>query len=249
MCKRFVGLVLVLVIFASIITIEELTASVWDWDPEISNVTEEEFWQNWEVSIRQLQALHWEFEPPSSIAFTPPDFYAGVHIDADGLLVINIVESRQDQARSYTSIRSLLDTGVQYRYVEFSLAELRTAQSAMWEVIDERRVPRNERRRRGDWCRYTNYIADNVSMGYVCAMSNRSIVGLNDYDDVMIARFRRYVYDAPMVMFEQQGFLYMNGQGSILFSVIILVAIFMVIVIGVIIVIRRRMFKPPARVD
>jgi len=249
MCKRFVSLALVLVIFTFIFTTEELRASIWDWDPEISNVTEEEFWINRELAVRQLQALHREFEPPSNNAFIPPDFYGGVHIDADGLLVINIVESRLDQAHSYVSIRNLLDAGVRYRYVEFSLAELRTARSAIWEVIDEGRVPRNERRRRGDWCRYTNYIADNVSRGYICAMRNRSIVGLNEYDDVMIARFRRYVHDAPMVMFEQQGFLYMNGQGTILFSVIILAAVFMTIVIGVIIFIRRRRRKRLMRVD
>jgi len=219
-------------------------AAPW-WDADIIGVTEEEYRINQAEASLQIRAMYQGFVRANlarSISYIYPDFYAGLSLDTHGRLVIFIVEPSLEQARNHSSIGSLLEAGVQYTLVEFSYAELREAEAAMWDVVGERLVSRHERRLLRDWCRYTNYIRDNMTWGYVSLEHNRSVIGLYRYDEEMIARFRKYVYEAPMIMFVQGSWLSLSGgKGTILPTVVIVVLLAAVIVVVVIIIRKHKM--------
>ena len=208
-----------LAILASVFATDKLAA--W-WDPDISSITEEEYWLNREEASRYIHAIYLGFEPSVTGTSIYPDFFAGFTFDADGRLVLPIVESGLEQARNHVSIGRLLEAGVQYRLVEFSFAELLATQNRMWNV-----------ERHG--CRYMS----NVTHGFPCATRNRAVIGLYRYNDAMIAGFRRYVYDSPMIAFEQGSWISLNGQGSIWPMLAMVSSVFAIIAMFAILVKRR----------
>jgi len=245
MLKRVACLVLALVIITGVFATEALAASTWGWtwwDADTSSVTIEEFARNRLVADNQVRTIHQGFERASIGYYIFPDFYAGPALDADGRLVIAIVASGLEEARAHVSIGPLLEAGVQYKLVEFSLAELFAEQSVVREARRERIVPTNQQRWwRLNWCRYAN----NATFEDICAANNRVAVRLHIYNDAMVAGFRRYVYDSPMIMFEQGSWICLGGgQGTIMFAVIgaaVLPAIAAAAVIVIVIKRRRRL--------
>lgn len=227
MYKRIAGLFFTLVILANIFTTKELNASIFDWDANTSSVTEEEFHLNREEASNQIQAMYRGFERPENWIQIYPDFYAGPTLDADGRLIISIIYSGIEKALRHDSIGPLLEAGVQYRFVEFSLTQLQAMQASMWEGACEGNVTARQRRRCCNRCRYES----NVTWGYICTTYNRVVVGLYRYNDSMIAGYRRYVYDSPMLMFEQGAWLSLSGGEGTLTLTVFGGAILLVIVV------------------
>jgi len=262
MFKKIAGLVLALVILAGVFTADVVAASWWDawWDADTSNVTNEEYVLNRRVASHQISDIYRGFERErrevdvfyilngvehtrtrSVMSYIFPDFYAGPSFDVDGRLVISITESGLEQARNHDSIGLLLEAGIQYMLVEFSYAELLEAQVAMWENSCDERIDAGRRRNRCcNWCVHRS----NMTWGYVCAANNRVVVGLYRYNEAMIAGFRRYVYDSPMIMFVQGNWMCLGGGSGSILPAGIGAVVLLAIVIGVAIVIkRRRAFK------
>jgi len=109
---------------------------------------------------------------------------------------------------------------------EFSLADLYATQAAINEIIEERFVPLVERRGHDAWCVYAN----NFSSSTVCEESGRVIVSLVEYNEDMIAGFRAYVYDSPMVVFIPGDGYASEGQrtaNATIVAIIILAGIFL----------------------
>jgi len=141
-------------------------------------------------------------------AYIAPEFYGGRYVGEGGQIVFLIVESYLETAMAYDSGCPLLTEGINYRFVEFSYAELHAAQHAVWDVRSERFVGLRELPMRIDeLCIYSN----NVSGSGIFTMRNRIVVGLVEYNEDMIAGFRRYVYDSPMIEFEHMGWIYLSG--------------------------------------
>ncbi|MCL2378648.1 MAG: S1 family peptidase [Defluviitaleaceae bacterium] len=136
-----------------------------------------------------------------------PDFYGGSYVGEDGSMVLLIVESRLECAYSHDTIGMLLHAGVNYRLVEFSHSDLFAVQETINEIISERFVVLDERHLRDDWCIYAN----NVPFFFVNVMSNNVMVHLIEYNEDMIAGFRRYVYDSPMLAFGQGAWFTIGG--------------------------------------
>ncbi|MCL2404639.1 MAG: hypothetical protein FWC92_03720 [Defluviitaleaceae bacterium] len=237
MYKRVACLTLVLIILACIVAPTRLAA--WSWDPDTSNVTLGQYKINRTAAFEQRNAMYGGFEHINH-GYIYPDFYAGNHVDVDGLLVISITESSLEQARSHGSIGPLLEAGVQYRFVEFSLTELRAAQGTVWEAARERYIPRRQRLWWRNWCRYSNYIADRITFESVCYTRNRAIVGIYQYDEDMIAGFKRYVFDSPMIIFVPTGRFSLNGSGPAWPGVVAMIVVLLAVFIRAVFTIRRQ---------
>ena len=142
----------------------------------------------------------------------------------------DIVESKFEQAHRHDLIGPLLEAGARYRHAEFSYAELLATQEAIWNS--------HESRYRLYGCIY----AQNISGGYIAPHVNRVVIGIIDYNERMIAGFRRYVYDSPMVLFQQMGPFHLNGRGSMPFATVILTG-FLLITIGIATIIVNKMIQ------
>jgi len=157
------------------------------------------------ISENQRKALEWlelmqeGFEHTRSGDVVFPSFYGGVYLGYDGRPVVLIVESEIQEARGQNHLSEIIADG-NYRFVEYSYAELRETQRVVWDKIIERALI----------CNY----ADNAIMIRVCTMSNRVIVSLIDNNDEMIMGFRLHVYDSLMLDFERRNPISMPGTGD-----------------------------------
>jgi len=191
---------------------------------------------------RQFEFMRDGFERTENGTIIYPDFYGGSYMN-QGRMVILIVESGLEQAKRHSSIGPLLEDGVQYRLVEFSYNALRELQHVIsYRSVDEVRVTLAERNWRNDWCVYRN----NISSIGVMVMDNRVEVRLVHYNEDMVAGFRRYVYDSPMLYLRQGGWLFLGGEPrqatvmtmAVVVSVVIVVAFLLAKALAAIFVVR-----------
>ena len=92
--------------------------------------------------------------------------------------------------------------------VEYSYADLYALQDTISDIIREGLVIISERPLRDDWCIYLN----NAIFASANIMINRVVIRLYEYNEDMIAGFRRYVYDSPMLVFEHGPQIVWGGQ-------------------------------------
>jgi len=167
------------------ITLEELLAI----DAQVDAVHGENFSANQRVARPQLCLIEDGWMRARDGSFMYPDFYGGSGFDYDGKLIIFIVESQLEQAYNHEVIGDLLKAGERYRLVEYSFVELFAVQDAINEIAFGQR----------DWCMYSY----NLAFVSAWVLTNRVVVSLVEYNEDMVAGFRRYVYDSPMLIFEQ----------------------------------------------
>ena len=160
-----------------------------------------------------------------------PDFYGGIHADYDGSPIIFIVESKLEEAYRHDVIGAFLEAGIEYRFVEFSYAELRAAQDTAWRIAGSRMEL------------YGCIYSFNISAGFIDPHANRAVVGIIDDSERMIAGLRRYVYDSPMVVFQQMGPFYMGGRGVLWPSFVILSPLLLSIIAGIIVISINRIIR------
>ena len=173
------------------------------YEPEVC----EQFIANQSVALSQIQALYRDFARNADSDVIYPDFYGGSYLlRDDGRLVVLIVESMYEEARAHGSLGSLLDEGVMYKLVEYSYAELRSLQREIGDKIWGS-CQTGATYGLANHCFY----AANVSGLGVDVESNRTAIHIAEYNDEMIAGFRQYVFDSPMITFSQMGFLYLLG--------------------------------------
>ena len=163
----------------------------------------------------QVRAMLNEFERlpiPESHIHIYPDFFGGFYIGYDGRLTLLIVESMYEHARAHASVGALLGEGVRYRFVPHPYNELFAIREAISDVLHERWVPRSQQRWWRNWCRYSN----NVTLIWIDYRGYIS-VGLYQYNENMVAGFRRYISDSPRIEFSQSDGIRINGQGGWIF--------------------------------
>lgn len=202
-------------------TLEELLVI----DAEKDTIAGEIFSENQRKAMRQHRLLYEEFMRTNDGTIIFPDFYGGSYIDYNGHLVLLIVESYHE-AQTQESVRILIDAGVSYRFVEFSYAELIAAHATIASITSARSQ---------DGCRYSN----NIGHGGNDARINRAVIGLIVYNEEMIAGFRRYVYDSPMITFEPSSWGQTDGHINAPFAIAIAMGIF-TIVCGIMFIPRIR---------
>ena len=181
------------------LTLEELLER----DAEIDAILGENFSVNDRMAWRQFNAIaEGLMEGARGGDAIHPDFYGGSAFDYDGRIVIFIVASRLDEAREHDAIGVLLEEGLRYRIVDYSYTELRATQRAIDAIIGERfNASRSAR------CIYSH----NVSSISAQVLINRVVVTLVEYNENMIAGFRRYVYDSPALIFRQGDHILLGG--------------------------------------
>ena len=167
--------------------------------------------------MSQAEAIYNTFPRTRGGDVIYPDYFGGIYVDNRGFLVVLIVGPALEDYSSRADYLIALGRG-RYRYVEFSLAEL----SAEIEVIDIAMRERAMLR-----CRY----ALNVGFYGIRTDENRISINMVEYNEAMIAGFRQYVYDSPMIIFGQGGFL-MSGPATN-FHIYVLVALMGIAVVMV----------------
>jgi len=175
------------------ITLEELLAR----DAEIDDIHGVGFSANERNAHAQLDLLYEGFEVNCQGEYIYPDFFGGTYIDEFGNLVILIANTGYDRAYAQNILSNQLDSRVNYRFVEFSYNEMR---SAVEYILNSSRDMACADLR-GDACVY----ARNVTGVGIRSSANEITVFLAIYNDYMIEGFRRYVFDSPMISFEQLG--------------------------------------------
>ena len=180
------------------ITVEELLAI----EAEVDAIYGENFSANQREAFHQIGLIDASFSRARDGSVMYPDFFGGVALNYyDASLLIFIVESELEQAYSDNVIGRLLEDGVTYVLVEYSRTELIEGHSTVRDIIDSRRD-----------CVY----ARNVTITSTDPIMNRVVVSIEVYNYDMISGFRRYVYDSPMLAFEQSSFRFdmSDGQGG-----------------------------------
>ena len=201
-------------------------------DAEADITRDEVFFANEREAIRQLEAIRRGHPRAADGSIIYPDFYAGSGLYRDGTIWLFIVEAKLEEALNHDIIGPILTDGAQHVLVEYSYAELRELQRIVFDIISERRTSGGRRN-----CRY----AYNVSLGVVDIRYNRVTIGIVRYNEAMIAGFRRYVYDSPMIMFEQSGRIsHGGGYGRFTFGLMALTMLSIVVIVITVIVVRRR---------
>lgn len=164
---------------------------------EIDAARGEGYSANKRNALELLMLLHDGFATRRDGTVMYPDFYAGTYIDDSGSLVLLIAASHQRSALEHEGGALLIEAGVSYRFVEFSYAELLATSERIMDIRLERAVLSD------DICVY----ASNVTGTGIRTDLNMITVFLLEYNDDMIAGFKRYVYDSPMLMFRQLDFV------------------------------------------
>ena len=172
-------------------------------DAEVDAIHGENFSANEREALSQSESMYEDFMRTRAGDTIFPDFYGGSYIGYDGQLVIHIVNSYVERAHVHDSVGSLLDDGVMYKVVEHSRNDLFAVQDTINDIFYEGLVLVSERASRSDWCIYLN----NMILVSANVMANHVVVRLAEYNYDMVAGFRRYVYDSPMLVFEHGPFI------------------------------------------
>jgi len=159
-------------------------------DAEIDAIHGEGFSANERNAHAQLELLYEIFGTGHRGEIIYPDFFGGTYIDESGNLVVLIVNTNHQRAQAYNAISTQLDPSVIYRFVDFSYNEMLATVEYISSI--RRTMADNE-------CVY----ARNVTAVGVRPFTNQVTVFLQVYNDSMIEGFRQYVYDSPMISFEQ----------------------------------------------
>ena len=173
---------------AMMLTLEELLAI----DAEVDAIYGENFSLNQRKAMRYHELLHSVFMQARDGSTIYPSFYGGSAIDYDGTFIVFVVESALDEAYRHDSMDMIFGSDIRHRLVEFSYAELLAVHEAIACNIHLLSL---------SGCVYSM----NVSSGGVSSRANRVIIGLIEYNEDMIAGFRKHVYDSPMLIFEQRN--------------------------------------------
>jgi len=142
--------------------------------------------------------------PTNRLGYTVfPAAFGGMYINSDGNLVVLFAENVDSEVegghRSDYGFRGVLFQNPQLqRYVEFSYSDLNEVFERLVETLNER----NELAISGRMsiCRYQQ----NITFASVDVQANRVLIGLEVYSEEMIEGFRRYIFDSPMIVFEQR---------------------------------------------
>lgn len=122
-----------------------------------------------------------------------PDFYAGAYIGDDGRLVVlntKPISILSNEKRYETFLSPLSEGLLNYKLAEFSYAELHEARDE-YRILSDARLDVN--------CVY----ALNVVGSGIDYMQNALLIRLEEYCERKIEGFRKYVFDSPMLIFEQ----------------------------------------------
>jgi len=216
MYKKFFSLFLALVLVTSVFVVtviasqnqefsegripvrEELTALDIAVDAEMDTIHGEGFSANHRKASDQVHLLYSGFMTNRLGDVMYPDFFGGQYFDDDGNLIILVVESGLERAYSHEAIGYLLGVGVNYRVVEFSNTELSEISDEIFDIV-------REKARNG--CIY----ALNVSGVGTRVDIGAATIHLVEYNAHMIAGFRKYVYDSPLIVFEQLDRIIIEG--------------------------------------
>jgi len=180
------------------LTLEELAIIDAAADAEVDAQRGEGFSANHHIANEQLVQLYAGFATSRDGTVLYPEFFGGSYISDDGSLVLLIVESSYVRAQRHDAINELLESNVTYRFVEFSYAELRAAANSIFATVLNMS---------DDGCVYAN----NVTGVGLNPSINGVVVYLEVYDRAMIAGFRQYIYDSPLIgMFMQLDGVYLR---------------------------------------
>jgi len=240
MKKKFISLLLVLTIVTSIsVTIaaagqthdepssEEMAAM----DAGVDAIHGENFSISERSASRQLELIQRGFTRTRDGRIIYPDFYAGSAFDYDGMAIIYIVESRFEEAYNHDTVGALLGAGLRYELVEFSYDELLAVAHEISSITLQRYTAYG--------CRYSY----NVTLIFPDIRNNNVTVRIVEYNEDMIEGFRRYIYDAPILVLQQSGRITLGGgQGSVPLTVMMWTGI-LIIVIGIATVIIKKIIK------
>ena len=144
------------------------------------------FTMNYFRSIEIINDLYATFEMNSDGRMVYPDYFGGVYINDDGMMVLLMVEGASSQVDDHI-LRAQRSSGVLVREVPFSLAELRAAMGFLGDFI-----PHN----------LDNPVAANATSWGLSVSGNYVHVDLIEYNEEQVALFRRLVLDAPMLRFQ-----------------------------------------------
>jgi len=222
---RFVIYVIFALPMAVILT-NNVHAAVDEYAPEYNNISPQE-----KEALRQLYSIARRWQ-----RFSHPGFYGGSYLGDDGHAVLHIVESCLEYAKADSFISGLLDDGIRYRLVEYSYRQLSDTLQAVSDAINARTHGLSHDS--GMWCSY----AGNRTILSVNVILNKLEIGLLDYNEVMIAGFRRYVYDSPMISFVQHdGFIF--DMGRRIPVTVLLSWIFIIAFVGIVVIFCIRMAR------
>jgi len=145
----------------------------------------EGFMANHRQAEEDLQALYEMFPRNRSEDVIYPIYYGGAYFDEMGHLVLLIARPYIEIARTH----GVLTQAFRYRVVDFSITDANETVNSIVSAVEERRALD---------CIYTK----NISFFGIGA-DNLIGIYLEEYNEEMIAGFRAYVYDSPMIYFGQ----------------------------------------------
>jgi len=160
--------------------------------------------------IAQIEAMYEMLErtPHGDVVY--PDFFGGFSaghiggVPGSDRLVTHVVRSKIEYARVHEAFSSLVAEPRSYSYAEFSFAQLLETQRRVEAIISER-----------EGCFYAQTvqklgIAPALNILHVAILGNDPARGSRDSHEIL-AGFKRYVYDSPMIDFTFDFHLPLNG--------------------------------------